>query len=262
MKEDRGVVMNFILSFILVAVFLTSAHAAENHHLLTGVLQRHVKEGMVDYKNLCRDSQFGEYTKWLSSQDLSRMSSNESMAYWINAYNAFTLQLICENYPVKSINDIHAGGLVLGSVLRKTAWDKPFIVINDQVYTLNHIEHKILRPQYKDPRIHFAIVCAAKSCPPLRSEAYEASRLDQQLDDQAKTFLVRRTDLNFFEERKKAANLSAIFKWFRDDFGENNEKLLLYVSRYLAEPVADSIKKNPGAWRIKFNPYDWNLNER
>lgn len=250
----------FCLVFFLP--LFPSVHAQETHQQLTTVLQKYVKDGLVDYKYLCQDQGFKDYTRWLSMQNPSHMGPQDSMAYWINAYNAFTLQLICDHYPVRSINDIHTGGLLLGSALKKTAWDKPFISIQGQAYTLNQIEHKILRQQYKDPRIHFAIVCAAKSCPPLRWEAYEGFRLDQQLDDQARIFLVKRTDLNSFDEKNRTAKMSMIFKWFRGDFGNSTKQLLIYLSRYLPAATADSIKTAPERWQIKFNPYDWSLNER
>jgi len=243
-------------------IFLTTSYAQNNHGLFTEILEDHVKDGLVNYKGLCEDARLSGYLQKLSLTNPSVLSENDGMAFWINAYNAYTLELICEHYPVKSINDIHTGGLILGSAFGKTAWDKPFIIIHGQSYTLNHIEHKILRPQYKDVRIHFAIVCAAKSCPPLRNEAYEGHALDQQLNDQAQIFLTEKKDLNSFDLNQKTANLSSIFKWFMVDFGGNHVELLNYVSQFLPDDIALALKQSPSSWRIKFNKYDWSLNEQ
>ena len=206
---------------------LTAAGSEERHALFTGVLAAHVRGGLVDYQNACHDERLPAYVRQLSETDPSILSEEDSKAFWINAYNAFTLRLICSHYPLKSISELHTGGLIFASAIGKTAWDSRFIQINDRTYSLGQIEHKILRPVYKDARIHFAIVCAARSCPPLRPEAYEGFKLDEQLDDQGRIFLAERHDLNFFDSEERTAEISSIFSWFRKDFGGNQRGLLL-----------------------------------
>jgi hypothetical protein len=181
------------------------------------------------------------------------------MAFWLNAYNAFTLKIVCENYPIESISELHAGGLIFGSIIKKTVWDKPVITINGETMTLNTIEHEILRKKYDDPRIHFALVCAAYSCPPLRYEAYEGEKLDAQLNDQARVFLANR-DQNMFDQQRRVAWISSIFAWFAEDFG-GRENLLNYIVQFLPEELARDIHDHPKQWKVRHKTYNWTLND-
>lgn len=161
--------------------------------LYTKILQKYVNScGLVNYKGLKNDkAEFEQYLKLLSSNPPSdKWSNNEKKAYWINAYNAFTLKLIIDNYPVKSIKDI---GPSIQIPFVNTPWQKEFFKIGEQDMKLDRIEHDILRKQFNDPRIHFTLVCASRSCPKLRNEAYEAARLDEQLNDQGRAFLADRS---------------------------------------------------------------------
>lgn len=231
------------------------------HKTYNDLLKDFVKKGMVNYKEMRADKRLEEYTKILSGVDPDRLtSSNEKLAFWINAYNAFTLKIVCDNYPVESIVDIGSGGLVVGHVLSTTVWDKDFIIINKKNYSLNDIEHKIIREKFKEPRIHFALVCASISCPPLRNEAFTAEKLDDQLNDQAKTFL-NDNSKNVFNQKNHEAKISKLFDWYGDDFGENEEQLLKYFAKYLSEKIADDLKKYSAKWKIDYLDYNWNLNE-
>jgi hypothetical protein len=125
---------------------------------------------------------------------------------------------------------------------------------------LNNIEHKIIRPVFKDFRIHFAVVCAAKSCPALRSEAYEGPKLDQQLDDQAMLFLSDNSK-NRFDVATQKASISKIFDWYQKDFGKAKSELLLAISKYLPDQIRKSIQSAPDNWEIDYTNYDWSLNE-
>ncbi|UCG53009.1 MAG: DUF547 domain-containing protein [Candidatus Latescibacterota bacterium] len=239
----------------------SGSQTGAGHELFTAILAAHVRDGRVDYPKLCEDPRLSDYIDQLSSTDPEEIvDENERLAFWLNAYNAFTLKIICDNYPLKSINDLHFGGLVLGTALKKTVWDKEFIVINGEKMSLNHIEHDVVRPRFGDPRAHFALVCASVSCPPLRSEAYEGHRLDEQLDDQARVFFSER-DKNYFDAENKEAHLSKILDWYSKDFGDNKREVLLYVSNYLPKDLALKIQEDPGAWTVKHTKYDWNLNE-
>ena len=231
------------------------------HEIFTALLEDYVRDGHVNYEALCEDNRLQTYVDELAAVDPVRITDeNERLAFWINAYNAFTLKIICDNYPIESINDLHFGGLVVGTVLKKTVWDKDFIVINDEEYSLNDIEHKIIRKEFDDPRAHFALVCASKSCPRLRTEAFTGATLDAQLDDQAQTFFAD-TDKNYFEMDRKRAYLSKILDWYSKDFGSNNEEILLFVAQYVEDDVAESIRANPKEWDVKHTEYDWILND-
>ena len=127
--------------------------------------------------------------------------------------------------------------------------------------TLNDVEHKILRPEFQDFRIHFALVCAALSCPPLRTEAYTGQLLDEQLNDQGRLFL-RDTRHNSFDRDKKRAYLTKIVEWFGEDFGKNDKARILSLVPFLDESLGDEIRSNIGKWKIIYNEYDWALNDQ
>jgi hypothetical protein len=258
----RKNVFYVIFVFVFFVSGLNQCYGAEQHALFTEVLKKHVQEGMVDYQNLCSDQRFKQYIDQLASADPERLSSREEkLAFWINVYNAYTLKIICDNYPLKSISELHTGGLILGSVLKSTVWHKNLVTVNNELTSLDHVEHQIIRPVFRDARIHFAVVCAAKGCPPLRSEAYEGGRLDAQLDDQGREFLSQ-TEKNNFDPNKKTARISPIFSWFKDDFRMEAKTVLEYVAPFLDTATAESIKANPKSWRIKYTDYDWSLNEQ
>lgn len=229
---------------IIMSMTLVSFHALAaqvSHVAWDQLVKTYVSaSGNVNYKGFDKTA-LNDYLQTLSANPpQSGWSADAQKAYWINAYNAFTVSLVLENYPLKSIKDI--GGVF------KSPWDKSFITIGGKTYTLNQIEHDILRKQFNDPRIHFAIVCASRSCPVLRREAYEASALDRQLDEQTKIFL---NDPS--KNRVSSGHVSKIFDWFKSDFTKNGT-VIDFLNRY-----ADS-KIDPKT-SIEFLDYDWSLNE-
>jgi uncharacterized protein DUF547 len=248
---------------LLPAFFLISqlVSAADPDDSYSALLHNFVHEGKVNYAQLCKDSRLNRYIEHLQSSDPDRLSvSNDRLAFWINAYNAYTLKVICDHYPVKSINDLSTGGLVVGTVFHTTIWDKDFVIINGKKMTLNQIEHKIIRPVFKDPRAHFALVCASKSCPQLRPEALKGSSLDQQLADQGQKFLSG-PFRNRFDLQARKAYLSKIFDWYGKDFGKNDQEKLLFLTKFLPADLAEDIRSNAEKWRIEYLQYDWSLNE-
>jgi Protein of unknown function, DUF547 len=239
---------------------LTSLASADNS-LFTETLKKNVHDGRVNYRELCSDTSFLSYIQHISRTNPGGIANRkEELAFWINAYNAFTLKVICDHYPVKSINDLHTGGLILGTLIKGTIWDKKFVVINGEDMSLNHIEHDIVRKKFHDPRAHFALVCASISCPSLRAEAYEGEKLDQQLDDQATLFFSQRQKNNF-EADKKIAHLSKILDWYSKDFGASKQEVLLFIAQFLPAGLAESIKADPGKWKVEYTQYDWGLND-
>jgi hypothetical protein len=245
-----------------VAVSGASAQTTSRHRLFTELLSTYVHDGIVNYKMMRSDNRLVGYIGWLAKTDPDTLpDEKEKLAFWINAYNAYTLKVICDNYPIETINDLHSGGLIIGSVLKTTVWDKKFVIVNGKTMTLNTIEHEIVRPKFKDPRAHFALVCASKSCPPLRAEAYEGSTLDEQLNDQGRHFL---TDpfRNEFDPVKKHAEISKIFSWYESDFGSSKEDVLRYVTRFLPDSISRQILTDPREWEVEYKSYDWSLNGR
>jgi hypothetical protein len=216
---------------------------------LNAVFSAHVREGRVDYAGLKKDS--ARLDAWLASaakvdeSDFKGWPRDQRLAFLINLYNAATVRLILEHYPIASIRKI-------GPIWDPSkAWKLPVVKVFGRVVTLNEVEHQMIRPVYKEPRVHFALVCAAKGCPPLRSEAYEGARLDAQLEDQARTFLAQKAK-NHARADEKTAHLSPIFKWYMEDFGGSKQSVVAFVKKWL--PVQDN-------WGVEWTEYDWSLNE-
>ena len=168
-----------------------------------------------------------------------------------NLYNAQTLALIIDHYPVKSIRDI--------GILPKAPWQKEIVHLFGGVIHLDHLEHDIIRKQYPEvPEIHFGLVCAAVSCPPLRPEPYVGSRLKAQLADQTRQFLAEKTK-NYVDIPNRRIYLSKIFDWYDGDFKHTSGTVLNYVIPYL--PEADAAAVRQGDFTIRHTEYDWSLNE-
>ncbi len=217
-----------------------------NHQDWTTLLQRHVKKtGEVDYQGFIEDSTLlQKYLEDISTHIPGRnWTEDEQMAYWINAYNAYTVKLIVDHYPLESIKDITDGLPMINS-----PWDIKFFTIGNVDFDLNTIEHEILRKQFDEPRIHFAINCASFSCPKLRNEAYTPSQLEAQLEDQAEGF-IQDTDKNSID--RKETKLSKIFDWYKSDFTKQMD-LLTYLEQYSPEINKDN--------KVEYLEYDWKLN--
>lgn len=231
-------------------LFVSLNYANPVQHVEWDVLvKKHVsKNGMVDYQGFLKDKkQLQVYLDKLSAnRPTSKWSKNEKMAFWINAYNAFTVKLILDYYPINSIKDIKKGIPFVNSV-----WDITFIPMGKEKIDLNYIEHSILRKEFKDPRIHAAINCASFSCPLLRNEAYYASRLDEQLNDAMRRFV---NDPQRNQLDKSNIKISKIFSWFAGDFKLNGSSVVDYLNKYAKKRVQSNAK-------IDFLEYQWELND-
>jgi hypothetical protein len=224
-----------------------------DHTLLTQVLAAHVKDGAVDYQALKSDPRFPQYIAALQKSNPETLTGEEKLAFWINAYNAFTIQYVLDKYPLKSL--MNKLSYVTGGGTFKTK----FIEINGRKYSLNDVENDIIRP-LGDPRIHFALVCGAKSCPPLRPEAYVANRLSEQMDEQGRLFMSQ-SDKNRFDFEKNEIAISKIFDWFKDDFRQNGKSELEFISQYLPPERAQKLLARAATIKVKYTEYNWDLNE-
>lgn len=248
------------MALLLFVAAAAGAAATPNHALFSEVLATHVKGGLVDYRSLKTDPRLPRYLDQLAATDPAALPGEpERLALWLNAYNAYTLKLIIDREPEKSITEIGTGGIVLGSLLKTTAWDIRFAVVGGKSYTLNEIEHEVIRRQFRDSRIHFALNCASGSCPILRPEAYESADLERQLDEQGRQFLAD-AEKNRFDPATKTAHLSSLFKWYQKDFGSNDTEALLAAARHAPEAVRRSIEADPTGWKVHYLAYDWSLN--
>jgi hypothetical protein len=225
------------------------------HSLFTKVLQSHVEDGLVNYAGFKSDTLFEQYLQVLAVTDPATLNSREEhLAFWINAYNAYTIKLIVERMPLESIRDISLGLPILFG-----PWSIDIADIGGGLYTLNEIEHDIIRDEFADPRIHFALVCAALSCPKLREESYEGSTLNAQLDEDARRFL-NDPERTQFDLEAHTVYLSKIFDWYDSDFEESAGSVRSFISRYV--PHDEKLLIESEDVEIEYLPYDWALNAR
>jgi len=240
-----------IISYRLYArvSFTTTSSIPPDHDLWDILLKDFVKDGHVDYQRfLENENLLNDYLTLLQSHGPSAdWRREDKLAYWINAYNAFTIKIILDHYPVNSIKDIGSKSQI---PLVNSTWDIHFIEIGDKELSLNDIEHRILRKEFNEPNIHFAIVCASESCPILRSEAYSADNIDKQLDEQATDFI---NDKQKNQIAKNQIEISKIFSWFKGDFTKDRS-LIDFLNKY------SNTKINQDA-KISYLDYDWSLNK-
>jgi len=250
---------------------------AFSYERYAAALARYVDDrGMVNYRSLKANSgdldAFSASLSLVKPGEFDSWGDQQKIAFWINAYNALTLEAIIRNYPIKS-------SLVRSVVYPKNSirqipgvWDQLRFVVAGREMTLNEIEHSALRAKFSEPRIHVALVCAAMSCPPLRNEPYAAENLDQQLDDQARTFLRSSHSLRI-NRGKATVYLSPIFQWFGEDFiktygtsdnfagkSDTERAVLNFISRYVSEADRDFLLH--ARYKIEFLDYDWSLNKQ
>lgn len=243
-----GLAVTLIISSSGLAAVFNPSHA-----LLDQVLKTYVKDARVDYAALkAHPRELDRYLDQVAAvreADFKGWSEPQQIAFLVNAYNAYTLRLILDHYPIKSIKDI--GHFWSGP------WDQPVVHLFGKTMTLNNVEQGMLRKAYHEPRIHFALVCASIGCPPLRSEAYVASRLDEQLEDQVRRFLANRSK-NRVDAADQTVYLSPIFKWYAADFEKKSGSVLAFLKPYWpATPPAGY-----DAFKIRSTDYDWSLNEQ
>lgn len=223
-----------------------------SHALYDSLLRKYVnEEGLVDYKGFIKDSvAFNKYLDLLSQNHPSETnwSKEEQLAYWLNAYNAFTIKLITNYYPVASIKDIKKGTPFVSDT-----WTIDFIKIEGQTYDLNNIEHGIVRPKFNDPRVHFALNCASISCPKLLNEAYRAEKLNEQLDAQARDFLKDKSRNKIVSSDK--AQVSKLFTWFEGDFKKTAPSVIAFINKYSDVKLSEKAK-------LAYLDYDWKLNKQ
>lgn len=213
------------------------------------LLEKYVHDGVVNYRDLkTEELKLDQYLDLLNRTNPNELAQNEQFAFYMNAYNACTLKLILEHYPVKSIKDI--GGLF------RSPWKVKFCKVGGETLTLDDIEHKILRPRFQDARVHFAINCAAKDCPPLISLPYQGTTLDQQLDANTRAFL-NNPAKTYLEG--DTLWVSSIFKWFGEDFSNDP---LSFVLTYAESDFKQRLEAGKDRIKVKYLKYDWSLNSQ
>jgi hypothetical protein len=214
----------------------TDKETSVTHTSFNTLLTKYVtSEGVVNYKGLkTEQSKLKTYIASLQSNSPnSSWSRNEKLAYWINIYNALTINLLLDNYPIASITKINK------------AWDTQITTINGKSYTLNDIENKVIRPTFNEPRIHFAVNCGAKSCPKLLNQAFTADKLEGQLQKQTIAFI--NSTQNKLTVNK--VQVSKIFEWYAADFGN----IIIFLNKYSKTKINSNAK-------VSYLEYQWDLN--
>jgi hypothetical protein len=245
-----------LLSFLVPALMLyflapsnISASDVDNS-IYAGLLNKYVKDGRVDYAGFKKDEALlDQYLKILEKTEKKDLSPEEQFAFYINAYNAWTIKLILTAYPgVKSIKELRS--------LFQSPWKKKIVVLKEGLLTLDDLEHQIMRPTFKDPRVHFAVNCASKGCPPLRSEPYSGGVLHAQLDEMTAGFI---NDPAYNRLEGTTLYVSSIFKWYEEDFKEG---VTAFFRWYAKGDLKKSIEALGDSVKIKHLDYDWSLNGR
>ncbi len=256
-----------ILNIFLLLLFSVSSFAFDHEHtIFSNLLKKNVhmlrgnRESKVDYSSFKKNhSELKKYLNLLSEvsqNEFSNWNSKKRLAFLINAYNGFTIELIVKKYPVKSIKDT-------GSFF-KSPWKINFIKLFGKKISLDDIEHGIIRKkgQYDEPRIHFALVCASIGCPPLQNRAFTENLLEKMLEDSLINFLSDNTR-NRYDPKEKSFYISKIFNWYGGDFNNRYgsiEQLLKKYFKYLVQSDKKVLYPDESP-EIKYLDYDWNLND-
>jgi len=251
----------------------------KSYEIYNSLLQKYVRDGRVDYEGFIESrGEFEAFLKAMGSIDPEEFGSwaeNDKLAYWINAYNAFTIKAIIDHYPIeRSFSLVGIFYAPSNSILQiKGVWKKLRFRAVGRMVTLDEIEHQILRKEFNEPRIHTAIVCASVSCPNLSSEAYSGGEIQEQLTAASLRFVNNPDKGVLIDKKDNRVNVSKIFKWFGDDFIKNygvvvsfkNKSLkenavLNFILDYLVSESKKEYLKNNN-FKLGYLKYDWHLNE-
>jgi len=224
-----------------------------DHGAFDKLLRANVQDGKVDYAAFADSASFKAYVESLARIDTTSLgSADEKYAFWVNAYNALTIAGVLKGWPdIKSVKDAYPDF----GFFKRTLY-----TVGGKKISLDEIEHKILRPAFKDYRVHAALNCASASCPPLRAEAFVARKLNAQLEDQFRAF-ARDASRNAIDATTGTVQLSAIFDWFKDDFAAKGG-VAGVLAGYLDAPQAEAVKAAYAASKVTFANYDWSLNKK
>ncbi len=238
------------LSAVIPAQAIDHSHAG-----LDGVLGKYVKPSGVNYAGLKSDltplNSYLDAIAAVTESEFKQFNQDQQMALLINLYNAATLKFVADHYPVKSIKDI--------SVSSGGPWKQPVVRLFGKSKTLDYLENEVLRPNYQDPRVHFAINCASIGCPILRNDAFQASKLAAQMDEQTRIFLKDPTK-NRLDAKNKTLYLSSIFDWFKADFVSKSGSVEKFIAPFVDADDRAVIEK--GGLKIKNTEYSWSLNKQ
>ncbi len=232
-----------------------------DHSAFAGLLGQFAAAGAdgvarVDYQGFKRRSQteLKDYIARLAGVDVRALDRREQFAFWANLYNAKTLDIILDHYPVASIKDISLGGGVVAA-FTGGPWKAKVVTVDGVALSLDDIEHVIMRPIFKDPRVHYAVNCASIGCPNLPLAPFSGKNLEAELDEAARAFVNHPRGVTV---QGDDVIVSSIYHWYKVDFGGNDAGLLAHLQRYAEPALRDQLK---AASQIADHRYDWSLNE-
>lgn len=262
MDLTRGLQMKMIISILLFLLHINTSLASFDHShrqwtaVVSKVVVQHKNSSLVNYKALKANPQMlDQYLKNLSAVtaiEYAKFSTQQKLAFLINAYNAFTIKLIVENYPVRSIRNI--------GIIFYGPWKKKFISLFQENISLDHLEHNLIAKNFPDPRVHFALVCASKGCPALSSEAYSYDKLETQLESATNLFITD-SNRNRFVKDKNLLEISPIFKWYKNDFAGTSGSVKNFISTRITTELSEQQAIRSSNMKITYLEYDWSLND-
>lgn len=245
----------------LLAEASSNTAVTVDHSVWDKLLKAYVHESAdginrVDYAAFKKTGQAAlkSYIASLQGVDLRTLSRPEQFAMLANLYNAKTIDIILDHYPVKSIKDISLGGGLL-TAFTGGPWKSPVVKLSGVPLSLDDIEHGMLRPVFKDPRVHYAVNCASLGCPNLQTEAWTAAKLNAALDNAAKSYVNNRRGASV---EGNGIEVSSIYHWFKADFGGNDAGVIAHLRKFAEPALAEKLKT---AGTISGDRYDWSLND-
>jgi hypothetical protein len=254
-----------LLPLAILSLMMTqtvSSRVGENfdhrHASFSNILRTFVEEGKVNYAGLLKSpyALAGYLAKLaaVSRSDYEGWNRDQQLAFLINLYNAATLGLIVDHYPIKSIRKIGFFPLA--------AWKKTIVRVFGKKISLKELENTWIREGFEVPEIHFALVCASIGCPVLRKEAYTGNNLKQQLFEQGEAFMADVSKNRIAVDKKNTIYLSKIFDWYQEDFGENKTEVINYVMQFYSDDQKRRLVPSEGEIKVIYTDYDWNLNSQ
>ena len=256
---------NFIfLFFFFISVIFASTWEKNNpnskekiqHQVWDDFLQKNIipkdKLNTISYGAVSKEYKrtLDNYLKYLQEIKITNYNQQEQKAYWINLYNSLTVQVVLDHYPVDSIRDIKLSG-----VFTIGPWKKKLVSVEREMLTLDDIEHKILRPIWKDNRVHYAVNCASVGCPNLQNRAFTADNIENLLEKGAKEYIQSPNGVSF---QNNQLVISSIYKWFQEDFSTTPQGVLKHLQKYATADTKEKLANYQG--KIKYE-YNWSLNE-
>jgi hypothetical protein len=247
-------ILAILTAFFAIFWLVSGVYANDfDHSKFDQVLKSYVDDqGLVDYNGISGDQNFLVYMQSLETAKVEELSPNGQLAFWINAYNAVTIDKVIKKKPKKSVRETGFPGLWTS----KKFFTSPEHTVANRRLSPDDIEHEILRKQFKDPRIHFALICASRGCPPLPSVAYTEANVQTRLEEETKNYLnsARGTRI---DRSTNTLYVSKLFDWFADDFIQKSGSITAFMRPYLDEELLSFLDGKP---KISYLKYDWALN--